>query len=171
MSPFPVRLPRRTILFLSILLVPMVLRPTPAKTWFFEFQVSGTLVRSGGGSAADFTVGLMFHSGWDPDGYYHRLQDGSTPFALTRYNGYFSLVARTTSLIDEASPADSLKLAVLQPGDEPIYGMPFAAYGNRRDVVTGYYKLDSDGCCDNPETVELVDGYIFHHDGLSITVP
>jgi hypothetical protein len=69
---------------------------------------------------------------------------------------------------------DSLAVAVVRAGEEPLLGRPFAVETVAPVEMTGWYTpvRESDGCCeDDPVAVRRVEGYVYDYSEQAITIP
>ena len=158
-----------------LLVLPFSVATSPVPAPYHQYVVGGILERPSGGSRANFAVTLL---GWyhnQSETGYQTLpragnpQTGEIPVALTDSTGAFFLV------VNSSVEADSLKLSVVVPDRQTIFGTPVGKdslqTGTNTETIHTDSKSGCSGCGTNPETEERVVYYSHYISRRSVTVP
>jgi hypothetical protein len=158
----------RVAVALLIILTPMMVRTTPPEPPpYYQYNVSGNIIRTGGGALQNYTVGVA-EKGSDS---WRLLSEGARTLDVTGDQGKFALYANSYD------PVDSLAVALLLPGEDLYIALAFRRDSvepiEAREYYTPYHE--SDGCCDDrtdpmPLAVRIV-GYVYDYPEMTVTIP
>jgi hypothetical protein len=158
----------RVAIALCIILAPMVVRTTPPEPApYHQFNVTGNIIRTGGGPLQNYTVGVAEKrvDGW------RLINEGPRPLDITGDQGKFGMYANSYD------PVDSLAVALLLPGEDLFIAVSFRRDSVEPSEAREYYTpyRESDGCCDDttdpmPPAVRVI-GYIYDYPEMTVQIP
>lgn len=147
-----------------LLLVPLAVSSTPPlPPPVRQFDVRGTIVRSGGGSLSDHAITLL----WSRRPCASEWLRFPGAAALTREDGSFSVTGKA---FDYSESVCSLVVAVVFP-DTLLLGTPFdegEPYHTEEDTRS---STEDGFLCNETHHTKFVTGYFYFQDDVVVTIP